>query len=252
LILVLGWLNSVGEFFYLAAKSLQFAFTPPVRMKDIIKQTEFVAVQSAPIVVFCVCFAAVVVVIEASFHMRIVIQNDSLVPGFAALLILRELGVVVACLLVTSRVGAGLAAEVSSMQITEQVDALRLLGIHPIKFLVVPRLIACVIGCVLLTVIANIVCLYGAMLVTQYKMGFGPANFLSAMKAFVSFQDLVFAMIKGAVFGAIIPIVSCFFGFRCKAGAEGVGTATTNAVVTASVLIIFADFILSFLFSSLY
>ena len=246
------YITQVGDFFYLALKSFQYAFKPPFRLKDIVKQTEFVAVQSAPIVVFCVCFAAVVVVIEASFHMRLLIENDSLVPGFAALLILRELGVVIACLLVTSRVGAGLAAEVSTMQITEQVDALRLLGINPSQYLVVPRVIACIFGCIILTVLSNIICLYGAMVVTQQKMGFGPANFVSAMKAFVGFQDLVFAMVKGAVFGAIIPIVSCFFGFRCRAGAEGVGTATTNAVVTASVLIIVSDFILSFLFSGFY
>ena len=133
--------------------------TPPVRGKDIIRQLNFVIVESAPIVVFCVSFAAVVTIIESSFHMKIVVQNDALVPGFASLLILRELGVVVSALLVTSRVGAGLAAEVGSMQVTEQVDALRMLGINPVKFLVVPRFIACVIGGFVLSIIANLVCL---------------------------------------------------------------------------------------------
>ena len=226
--------------------------SPPYRFKDITKQISFVAVESAPIVVFCVSFAAVVTIIEASFHMKIVVQNDSLVPGFAAMLILRELGAVVAALLITSRVGAGLAAEVGSMQITEQVDALRMLGIDPVRFLVVPRFVACVVGGFLLSVIANLVCLWCAMVVTDVSLGYSTGSFIVSMRTFVGFQDLVFASIKGACFGAAIPIFSCYYGFKCKAGAEGVGTATTNSVVTTSVAIIVIDFVLSFVFSHFY
>lgn len=232
-----------------AAKTI---LTPPYRPKDILAQLEFVAWQSLPVILFCVCFAAIVTIIESSFHMKLVVQNDALVPGFAALLILRELGVVVSALLLTSRVGAGLAAEVGSMQITEQIDALKMLGIDPIRFLVVPRFIACVMGGFLLSLIANLVCLYCAMLISEVKLGYSSGAFLTGMRAFVEFQDLVFAAIKGACFGAIIPIVSCFFGFRCKSGAEGVGLATTNSVVVASVAIIVLDFILTYVFSHFY
>lgn len=228
------------------------AVTPPFRIKDIIKQLNFVAVESAPIVVFCVSFAAVVTIIESSFHMKIVVQNDALVPGFAALLILRELGAVVSALLVTSRVGAGFAAEVGSMQITEQVDALKMLGIDPIRFIVVPRFVACVLGGFLLSIIANVVCILCAMLVSQLSLGYTYGSFIMGMKGFVKFQDLVFASIKGASFGAVIPIFSCYYGFKCKAGAEGVGLATTNSVVTTSVAIIVIDFILSYFFSYFY
>src|SRR3954462_3135161 len=118
----------------------------PLRLKESVQQLYFIANGSLGIIVFCVCFAAMVTILEASFHMKLVIQNDSMVPGFAALLILRELGSVVTALLITSRVGAGLAAEVGSMKITEQIDALRMLGINPVRFIVVPRFVACVWG----------------------------------------------------------------------------------------------------------
>ncbi len=233
-------------------RSTAAALTPPYRIKDIIQQLEFVSWQSLPVILFCLCFAAIVTIIESSFHMKIVVQNDALVPGFAALLILRELGAVVSALLLTSRVGAGLAAEVGSMQVTEQVDALRMLGIDPIRFLVVPRLIACIVGGFILSIIANLVCLYAAMLVSEFKLGYSSGAFITGMRAFVDFRDLVFASIKGASFGAVIPLISCYFGFRCQSGAEGVGLATTNAVVASSVAIIALDFVLTYIFSNFY
>lgn len=244
--------KATKEFFALFGRTMALSFVPPFRWKDIIKQIDFVGWQSAPIVLFCLCFAAIVTIIEASFHMKIVIQNDSMVPGFSSLLIIRELGAVVTALLVTSRVGAGLAAEVGSMKVTEQIDALKMLGIDPVPFLVVPRFIACVVCGFLLTLIANVTCIGAAMLVSQIKLGYSPASFLVAMRAFVEFQDLWFASIKGLCFWAIIPIVSCYYGFRCQAGAEGVGAATTKSVVTSSIAIIFIDFVLSWVFSHFY
>jgi phospholipid/cholesterol/gamma-HCH transport system permease protein len=233
-------------------QSLRAALTPPYRVKDLFTQLEFVGWQSVPVILFCVCFAAIVTIMESSFHMKIVVQNDAMVPGFAALLILRELGAVISALLLTSRVGAGLAAEVGSMQVTEQIDALRMLGIEPVRFLVVPRFFACILGGFLLSLIANLVCLYCAMLVSEISLGYSAGAFLTSMRAFVSFRDLVFASIKGATFGAVIPLISCFFGFRCRSGAEGVGQATTNAVVASSVAIIVLDFVLTYTFSFFY
>lgn len=240
------------EFFAFFLESLRGLSSVRGRAREIWQQLEFVAWQSVPVILFCVSFAAIVTIIESSFHMKIVVQNDALVPGFAALLILRELGAVISALLLTSRVGAGLAAEVGSMQITEQVDALRMLGIDPVRFLVVPRLVACMLGGTLLCVIANLVCLYGAAMVTEVKLGYSMGAFITGMRAFVHFQDLVFAAIKGACFGTVIPLVSCFFGFRCRSGAEGVGLATTNSVVASSVAIIVLDFMLTYTFSHFY
>ena len=227
-------------------------FLPPYRIQQVFNQINFVANQSLPIILVCVCFAAMVTILESSFHMKLVIQNDSMVPGFAAMLILRELGAVVTALLLTSRVGAGITAEVGSMKITEQIDALRMLGIRPIQFLVVPRFIACIVGAVLLTIFANGICLFVAMLVSEASLGFTPATFLLAMTRFIRFQDMTFSLIKAAVFGSVIPLVSCFFGFNTKAGAEGVGNATTQSVVASSVMIIVLDFVMSYIFSFFY
>ncbi|MNJ91158.1 putative phospholipid ABC transporter permease protein MlaE [compost metagenome] len=236
----------------LIAETVFGIFVLPFRKKEFFQQLYFVANRSLFIIVFCVCFAAVVTILESSFHMKLVIQNDSMVPGFAAVLILRELGAVVTALLLTSRVGAGIASEVGSMQITEQVDALKMLGIDPVRYLVVPRFLACILGGILLTVIANIVCIFAAMFVSQFYLGYTPSMFLTSMNRFVEFKDLIFAMIKGACFGAVIPIVACYFGFRCQQGAEGVGRATTNTVVVASIAIVVIDFVLSYTFSHLY
>ena len=244
--------KALTEFFLLVAETFSELLRPPIRLRDWLKQLHFVANQSLPIVLFCVCFAAMVTILESSFHMKMVIQNDSMVPGFASMLILRELGAVVTALLLTSRVGAGMTAEVGTMKITEQIEALQMLGIRPVQYLVVPRLIACVLGATILTLLANLVCLWAAQLVSEYYLGFTPGLFLTAMRRFITFQDLLFSGIKGACFGFVIPLVSCYFGFRCQSGAEGVGAATTRSVVTSSVAIIVIDFLLSFLFSFLY
>lgn len=249
--LINAW-EATSAFIMLMVQTFIAIATPPIRVRETIRQFYFVANQSVVIVCFCVSFAAMVTIIEASFHMKLVIQNDSLVPGFAAVLILRELGSVIMALLITSRVGAGLAAEVGSMQITEQVDALRMLGIDPIRFIVVPRFVACLVAGLVLSVVANLVCLYGAMLVSTWKLGYTMGGFITAMRTFVHFQDLVFAGVKGAAFGAVIPLFSCFFGFRSKAGAEGVGLATTNSVVATSIAVIVIDFTLTYVFSHFY
>lgn len=212
-------------------------------------QLEFTAWQSLPVVSLCVCFAAIVTIVESSFHMKLVVQNDALVPGFAAMLILRELGAVITALLLTSRVGAGIAAELASMQTSEQIEALRMLGIDPYLFLVAPRLIAGIVGGMLLSVLADLICLYAAMMVCDYSLGVSPGAFLTGMRAFVSLQDLGFAAIKGACFGAVIPLTACWYGMQSEFGAEGVGRATTNAVVASSVSIIVLDFLLTWMFS---
>ncbi|WP_373998551.1 MlaE family ABC transporter permease [Bdellovibrio bacteriovorus] len=236
----------------LIAETMTGVFSPPFRRKEFFQQLYFVANKSLIIILFCVSFAAIVTILESSFHMKLVIQNDSMVPGFAALLILRELGAILTALLLTSRVGAGYASEVGTMQITEQVDAFKMLGIDPVNYLVVPRFLACVLGCMMLTIIANMTCIFSAIIVSQQYLGYTPSMFLTSMDRFVQFQDMVFAAIKGACFGGVIPIVACYFGFRCQQGAEGVGRATTNTVVVASIAIIVIDFILSYTFSYLY
>lgn len=247
---IASW-RTLSEFMTLVGRTLSETFRPPFRWRETLQQIYFVANQSLPVILFCVCFAAMVTILESSFHMKLVIQNDSMVPGFAAMLILKELGAVVTALLLTSRVGAGIAAEVGTMKVTEQIDALRMLGIRPVHYIVVPRLIASVVGASLLTIVANVTCLFVAFLVSEFYLGFTYGLFLTALIRFVEFQDLFLAVIKGASFGFVIPLVSCYFGFACQSGAEGVGQATTKSVVASSVIIIILDFGLSFIFSLL-
>lgn len=227
-------------------------FRPPFRMKETIKQIELIAGQSIWIILFCVTAAATVTILESSYHMKLVVQNDSMVPGFASLLILRELGAVVMALLLTSRVGAGMAAELSSMKVTEQIDALKILGIDPVYFLVVPRFVACFFSGMILSAFANVTCVFSAMLTSDLYMGYSPAVFITMTRTFVGPLDIFLAIAKGGVFGGIIPLVSCYCGFQCEGGAEGVGMATTQAVVVSSVLIIFSDFLMSALFTLFY
>jgi phospholipid/cholesterol/gamma-HCH transport system permease protein len=241
----------ISEFFDLIFQVFSKMLRPPFRYKETLQQIYFVANGSVHIIVFCVCFAAMVAILESAFHMKMVIQNDSMVPGFASMLILRELGAVVTALLLTSRVGAGIAAEIGLMKVTEQIDALKMLGIDPVKFLVVPRWIACFLSGIVLTIIANMVCLYAAMIVSDVYLGYTQGVFLATMNRFVDFSDLVYSVIKGACFGAVIPLIASYYGFRCEPGADGVGAATTNSVVASSVAIIIIDFFLSFIFSLL-
>ncbi|MFZ4403122.1 MAG: MlaE family ABC transporter permease [Pseudobdellovibrionaceae bacterium] len=222
------------------------------RKKEFLSQFYFVANQSLLLILVCVSFAAVVTVLESSFHMKLVIQNDFMVPGFASMMILRELGVIVTALLVVSRVGAGYASEVGSMQVTEQIDALKMLGIGPVQYIVTPRVLACALGTCVLTILANTSCLISALLVSDFYLGYPPSVFLQSMRRFVAPQDFAFAMIKGFLFGLVIPLISCSYGFRCQPGAEGVGSSTTKAVVANSMTIIILDFILSYIFSHFY
>lgn len=223
-----------------------------IRWKIVFEQMEVAAVQSLPLIALCVSSAALVTILESSFHMKLIIQTDALVPGFAVLLILRELSVVVTCLLLAARVGAGYSAEISQMKNTEQIDALKLARINLNDYLVLPRFIASSISALLLTIIANLTCVLVAMIVSTNSLNSTPSMFWSAARQFVSEKDFYFSLIKGLVFGGIIPLASCYCGLNSKSGAQGIGEATTKAVVVSSILIIFFDFILTFVFSFFY
>jgi len=249
---VIAVYKAVKAFFIYMREVSWAAVTPPFRVRETLEQIYVVGFKSAPIILFCVSFSASVTILEAAYHMRLAIQTAAMVPPFATLLILRELGAVLTGLLLAARVGAGMAAEVGSMQVTEQIDALKILSIDPIRYLVVPRFFASLVSGVMLSLLANAVCLFFAMVVSIYELGYTPGSFLTALHTFARFQDVVFSFIKAGVFAGVIPLISCFCGFNCKAGAEGVGHATTLSVVSNSIAIIILDFILTYIFSFFY
>lgn len=226
-------------------------FRPNWRWEEIFKSVVQIGIGSLPIIVVSTAFAGMVVTEEIAWHLEHALHSVEMVPGATGQFILRELGIAVPALLLVAKVGAATTAEVGTMQVTEQIDALKLLGIDPISFLVFPRFIAAIISGLCLTLIAAAVTLTCAIAIAILRLHFTILEYLNALRHFVDAKDLLFAMIKGMVFGGVIPIISCTYGFRCKGGAEGVGTATTNAVVAATVTVILFDFLLTYFFSVL-
>jgi len=221
-------------------------FRWPWRWKEMIQAVAHVGVDSLPIISVATAFAGLVISSEIAWHMDSALRDVSMVPGFTGRFIMRELGIVVPALLVVSKVGASMTAEVGTMKVTEQLDALKLLGIRPISYLVFPRWMGGMIALVCLTVLSSVVTLIFAMGVAVWKFNFNILEYFAALSDFIGPQDVLHAGIKAAAFGSVIPLVSCAYGFHCKGGAQGVGLATTNSVVTSTLLVIFLDFVLSY------
>lgn len=217
------------------------------RFRETIEQMYAVGVQSVPVIAFSLTFTSLMLVLELSFNLKLVLRQNSLVPAFSTVLMLRELGPVLTALLLTSRVGAGIAAEIGTMRVTEQLDALRVLAIDPVEYLTLPRLIACVFAATSLAVISVAIAILGGMSVASVGLGSSAGQYANTIFVFTHFADFRGCLVKAAVFGAIIPIVASHHGFRCKMGSEGVGNAATSAVVHSSILIIAADFVLTYL-----
>ncbi len=173
---------------------------------------------------------------------------ESFVPQIVVLGITRELGPVIAGLMVAGRVAAAIAAEIGTMRVTEQIDALTTLSTNPVKYLVTPRLIAAVVSMPILVAIADSIGVFGGYVVATSSLRFNGAVYLKNTASFITHEDVVSGLIKAAVFGFIIALMGCYNGFNSKGGAQGVGAATTNAVVSASILILAANYILTSVF----
>ncbi len=160
----------------------------------------------------------------------------------------RELAPVFAGLMVAGRIGAAMAAEIGTMRVTEQIDALTTLSTDPMRYLVAPRLIAGVTMLPLLVIVGDIVGVFGGYIIGVYKLGFNPATYLKNTFDFLEFQDVFSGLVKAAAFGFIITLMGCYQGYNSKGGAQGVGAATTNAVVSASILILIFNYLITEMF----
>lgn len=247
----LHFATAAHDIFFILGKTLLTCVKGPYRFKEILGYISQIGVGSLPIILLSTAFAGFVITGEIAFHMDEALHTVDMIPGFSAQFILREIGVVIPSLLLVSKVGAATTAEVGTMKVTEQIDSLRLLQIDPVEYLVYPRFVACIISVACLTLISIFVTLSCAMAIAVIRYHFTWLEYLNSLLIFVTPRDLVSALLKGLVFGAVIPIIACFYGFRCSGGAEGVGSATTNAVVTSTILIIILDFVLTFAFSIL-
>jgi phospholipid/cholesterol/gamma-HCH transport system permease protein len=157
----------------------------------------------------------------------------------------RELGPVISGLMVAGRVGAAMAAEIGTMRVTEQIDALTTLSTDPLRYLVLPRLVAGIVTMPLLVLVADVIGVFGGFLVGAYKLNFNPAAYLTQTHQYLEPMDVVSGLVKAAVFGLLVTLMGCYHGYHSRGGAEGVGQATTYAVVSASILILLSNYFLT-------
>jgi phospholipid/cholesterol/gamma-HCH transport system permease protein len=225
--------------------------TQKISAASIWKQLYVFGNQSLGIVVFCVTFMGVILITEYSFHMKLVIGNDSMVPSFAMIMLTRELAPIVTALLLTSRMGASIAAELAAMKNTEELDAYRLLGLDIIETYVAPRTLASALSTWTLTSIALAISILGAWFSAVVFLNFSSGPFFSTLLVFSNASDFILMSIKAFVFGIIIPPISAHYAFKAQQGASGVGHAATHAVVTNSISIIILNFVITYLFALL-
>ncbi len=209
------------------------------------EQLYWIGNRSTSIVLSTIAFVGMISIVEMTYQMNRVLHNTDFVPGFAALIIFREFASVIPAAMMAGKVGAGITAEVGSMQITEQIDAMRLISLNPVKYLVVPRFVACTISLVLLSTIASVVAFATAMAVTNHKLGISPSMFINTALFFVKPSDIWINLFKAFIFGQIIPIIAAYYGFNTRGGAEGVGLACTKSVVYSALVIVILDFYLT-------
>ena len=173
---------------------------------------------------------------------------EGAVATVVVLSITRELAPVLAGLMVAGRVGAAMAAEIGTMRVTEQIDALTTLSTNPFKYLIVPRMLAATLMLPVLVAVGDVIGVFGGYVVAIYKLGFNPTAYIKSTIEYLEFVDVVSGLVKAATFGFLISLMGCYHGFRSRGGAQGVGAATTNAVVSASILILIFNYIITELF----
>jgi phospholipid/cholesterol/gamma-HCH transport system permease protein len=219
-------------------------FRPPLMFGEVLKQIETIGVRSLPIVVMTAIFSSLVMTVQMGVQLS---RFGSLeyVGSVVSLSMVRELGPVLTALLVGGRVGAGIAAELGSMAVTEQVDAIRSMGADPVKKLVVPRVIASVFALPLLTTLANVIGVLAAAIVSRFEYGIGIRYFLSSVSTSVKLSDFLGGVMKTVVFGFFLGLIACYEGLKTRGGTEGVGLSTTKTVVITSVVTLIIDFIMT-------
>jgi phospholipid/cholesterol/gamma-HCH transport system permease protein len=234
----------VGELGIFAAAGLSHIFRPPFYPRLLGRSLMEIGFYSIPVVALTALFTGMVLALQ-SYTGFSRFNAESAIASIVILSVTRELGPVLAGLMVSGRAGAAMAAELGTMRVTDQIDALSTLSTNPIKYLVAPRLLAGIIAMPLLVVLADVLGVMGGFLVSTLKLGFTSGTYLTSSFSNLRTDDVVSGLIKAAVFGFVIALMGCFHGYRSKGGAQGVGAATTSAVVSASILILALDYILT-------
>jgi phospholipid/cholesterol/gamma-HCH transport system permease protein len=242
---VLRIMEEFGRVFQTLTRVVGWAVRPPYDVAELFRQMVRVGVDSVPVVFLTTLFTGMVMALQtvegfARFH------AESLVGSVVALSLTRELSPVLSALMVTGRVGSSMAAELGSMRVTEQIDALTALGTEPVQYLMVPRITASILMLPLLVIMGDAVGIAGGYFVAVKLLGVNPVRYLENSFQFLHVSDdIVSGLIKAAVFGLIFSLIACVRGFYTTGGAEGVGRSTTRAVVSGSLSVLVADFFLT-------
>jgi len=245
----LRFLATTGRLSLFVGETLYVGFRPPYYGKQFWRQLVDIGYYSLPVVGLTAMFTGMVLALQ-SFTGFSRFSAESSIPTVVVLSVTRELGPVLAGLMVAGRMGAAMAAEIGTMRVTEQIDALTTLSTNPIKYLIMPRIIAGLLVLPVLVLIADIIGVFGGYIISTYKLGFNPANYLSKTVEFLEVKDVVSGLVKASVFGFIISVMGCYHGYHSQGGAQGVGAATTNAVVSASIMILIFNYLLTAIFFS--
>jgi phospholipid/cholesterol/gamma-HCH transport system permease protein len=243
----LGFLAGMGRIALFTSEAVSHCVRPPFYPALIGRQMLEIGFFSLPVVGLTALFTGMVLALQ-SYTGFARFQAEGAVATVVVLSVTRELGPVIAGLMVAGRIGASMAAEIGTMRVTEQIDALVTLSTNPFKYLVAPRLIAGLTMLPLLVLVADIIGVLGGYLVAVYKLDFNPAGYLKRTVDYLEAMDVISGLVKAAVFGFVVALMGCFHGYHSAGGAQGVGRATTNSVVSASILILVLDYMLTEIF----
>jgi phospholipid/cholesterol/gamma-HCH transport system permease protein len=246
---VLAFLGHIGRLIIFTATALSHCVRPPIYGRLIGRQMIDIGYYSLPVVGLTAIFSGMVLALQSyTGFARFAAGSETAVANVVVVSLTRELGPMLAGLMVAGRIGASMAAEIGTMRVTEQLDALTTLSTNPFKYLVVPRLVAGFLMLPLLVLVADIIGIFGGFVVSVYKLGFNPAAYITNSYDFMQPLDVISGLVKAAVFGFLIALMGCYSGYHSKGGAQGVGAATTNAVVSSSILILTFNYIITELF----
>jgi phospholipid/cholesterol/gamma-HCH transport system permease protein len=240
----LAFLAATGRLVLFAALALATLFTPPFYIRAILREMVNIGYFSLPVVGLTAIFTGMVLALQ-SYTGFSRFAAEGAVATVVVLSVTRELGPVISGLMVAGRVGAAMAAEIGTMRVTDQIDALTTLSADPLRYLVLPRLLAGAITLPMLVVVADIIGVFGGYLIGVYKLDFNPQAYLIGTREHLETSDVVSGLVKAAVFGFIVALMGCYHGYYSRGGAQGVGRATTHAVVSASILILVVDYLIT-------
>ncbi len=244
---VTKFVEESGRIMILFIKTLIWTFRPPFDFHNLVKQMEDVGLKSIPVILITGGFTGMVLALQ-SYNGFKRFNAEAFVGTVVALSMTRELGPVLTGLMVSGRVGSAMAAELGTMQVTEQIDALYTMAINPIQYLIVPRLLASLIVVPVLTVFADLMGILGGYLISVYLLHANPTTYTKRTYDFLGLDDIYIGLFKALVFGMIVATIGCYQGFTTRGGAEGVGRSTTKAGVMSSLLILVANYFVTALF----